>query len=206
LGAFVVTFRKPNDEAGLDAVKKLLASHHSIVKAAGYSWDGVCLAVAMPRSLVPNEESKLGLETEDWDDIVREAGFEYIDFESKGRNDYGEVVGMERVKEALEANDWTGDDGGDLDGLDGLDELGEDGDGLSDDEGPDPLKFIGDEMEREMFGLHSAIFPDSESGPKDEEEGEIEKLDSIMFRLQTMKGRSSSRSFQRAPVFRQTQC
>lgn len=85
LGAFVVCFRKPVNEAGLSEVKHLLEHVAEVVKeGCGYSWDGVCLAVAMPQSLTPHLEKSFN----DWEDLCQEFGFEFVDFESKGRNEY----------------------------------------------------------------------------------------------------------------------
>lgn len=85
LGAFIVCFRKPVDENELQAFKTLLESVAEVVKeGCGYSWDGVCLAVAMPQSTTPYLEKSF----DQWEDLCQEHGFEFIDFESKGRNEY----------------------------------------------------------------------------------------------------------------------
>lgn len=63
------------------------------MKACGYSWDGVCLAVAMPQSLRPHLEMSI----EDWEDMCRGYQFEYIDYEFKGRNDYGGSGFLSRI-------------------------------------------------------------------------------------------------------------
>ncbi|KAH8147277.1 uncharacterized protein LAJ45_08755 [Morchella importuna] len=177
LGGFVVTFRRPQDEAGLEAIKKRLAALQRVVGACGYAWDGVCLAVAMPQSLRPVLERS----ADEWEDLCRGYGFEYVDYEFRGRNEYGEPAGMERVREALEANDWGGDDD-----YDDAASFGS----FEDGEGVDPLKMVGDEMEREMFGLHSAIFPDEDGEGEEEEEDEelqVEKLEAMMMRMAALK-------------------
>ena len=51
----------------------------------GLSWDGVCLAVSMPQSSTPVLEQSL----DDWEEMCQEFGFEYVEFEAKGRNEYG---------------------------------------------------------------------------------------------------------------------
>lgn len=85
LGAFVVCFRKPIDEAALTEVKTLLENVAGVVKeGCGYSWDGVCLAVAMPQSTTPHLEKSF----DEWEDLCQDLGFEYIDFERKGRNEF----------------------------------------------------------------------------------------------------------------------
>lgn len=94
---------------------------------------------------------------------------------------------MDRVTEALEANDWGGDDD--------TASFGSFEDGEEEGEDMDPLKYIGDEMEREMFGLHNAIFGDesrsgggSNQGEEDDEELQVEKLEAMMMRMSALKG------------------
>ena len=85
LGAFIVCFRKPIGKTALKDVKELLENVAEVVKeGCGYSWDGVCLAVAMPQSTTPYQEKSF----DEWEEICRESGFEFVDFESKGRNEY----------------------------------------------------------------------------------------------------------------------
>lgn len=91
IGAFVICFRKPINDAALMEVKTLLGNVSEVVKeGCGNSWDGVCLAVAMPQSTTPFLEKSFN----DWEDLCQEFGFEFVDFESKGRNEYsGELSG-----------------------------------------------------------------------------------------------------------------
>jgi hypothetical protein len=85
LGAFVVCFRRPIDENALKEVRALLENVAEVAKeGCGYSWDGVCLAVAMPQSTTPYLEKSF----DEWEEFCQEFGFEYVDFESKGRNEY----------------------------------------------------------------------------------------------------------------------
>lgn len=85
LGAFVVCFRKPIDEAGMRRVKDLLEGVGKVAKeGCGYAWDGVCVAVAMPQSVAP----KMEMGSEEWGDVCQDYGFEFVDFEEKGRNEY----------------------------------------------------------------------------------------------------------------------
>jgi hypothetical protein len=48
------------------------------------TWDGVCLAVAMPQSVAPFIEKSF----DEWEKLCQEFGFEFVDFENKGRNEY----------------------------------------------------------------------------------------------------------------------
>lgn len=93
LGAFVVCFRKPLNAAALAEIKTLLENVSEVVKeGCGYSWDGVCLAVAMPQSSTPYLEKSF----DEWEEICQDCGFEFVDFESKGRNEYsGKSLNMD---------------------------------------------------------------------------------------------------------------
>ncbi|CCX06455.1 hypothetical protein FPQ18DRAFT_323384 [Pyronema domesticum] len=150
LGSIIITFRLPS-VASIQSLGK-------IVKSMGRDWDGVLLAVSLTK---PSEAME---------DLCQQHGFELIEFDAKGRNEYGETQGMVRVKEALEANDWVGGDG----------ELG----GLSDEEEGDEVDgvgLVGDEMQREMLGLRQAITGGDEG--EEEDEREVEKLEEVMQRL-----------------------
>lgn len=81
----MVCFRKPIDQTGLGRVKDLLAGVGRVVKdGCGLSWDGVCVAVAMPQSVAP----KMEMSSDEWGDVCQDHGFEFVDFEEKGRNEY----------------------------------------------------------------------------------------------------------------------
>jgi hypothetical protein len=85
LGAFLVAFRKPVDEKELGEVKELLARVGEVAReGCGYGWDGVCVAVGMPQSTTPYLE----MSAEEWDDVCQDSGFEYVDFEGKGKNEF----------------------------------------------------------------------------------------------------------------------
>jgi hypothetical protein len=93
------------------------------------------------------------------------------------------------LKEALEANDWEGGDGLDLDiDLDILADAEEDNDG-SIDFGIDSA-----EMETEMAGMKQAIYgggnADEDGDGADEEEAdkEVEQLQAMMLKMQAVRG------------------
>ena len=94
-----------------------------------------------------------------------------------------EPVGIERMKEALEANDWEAGDNLDSD-LQNLEE--------GDDENEGSLGFGIDptEMEAEMAGMKQAIY----GGSNLEEDGdeEVEKLQEMILRMQAVRGKSNS--------------
>jgi hypothetical protein len=100
-----------------------------------------------------------------------------------------EPVGLERIKEALETNDWAAEDVlQDLDGLDVGDEDGEQESGF----GAEAA-----EMEREMLGLKMAIhgggseaqkLGEEEEGDVQDQELQVEQLEAMMLRMQAIKG------------------
>lgn len=125
VGAWVVVFRRgvasdtegpevavDNDDepfALLAAVKDVIDQAHG----GDGIWDGVCLAVGLPSSIVGVKEGGMTPEErslETWEDLCLEYGFEYIagDDRTKGRTAEGDLRGIARVREALEANDWNG--------------------------------------------------------------------------------------------------
>ena len=102
-------------------------------------------------------------------------------------------MGVERLKEALEANDWNGGDefGGDID----LEDLEE-----GDDEAEGSIGFGIEtaELEAEMGGMKQAIYgrggADEEGEDIDEEDGdkEVEQLQAMMLKMQAVRGNSTS--------------
>lgn len=99
-----------------------------------------------------------------------------------------EPVGIERLKEALEANSWEGDD---------LD-VDIDFDNFEDeDEGEGSIGFDIDpaEMQEEMAGMKQAIYGggnlDDEPDALDDREGEkeVEELQAMMLRMQAVRGK-----------------
>lgn len=89
IGAFVVCFRKPVDESRLESIRALLESVAQVAReGCGYAWDGACLAVAMPQSTTPCLEKSV----DEWGDLCQQFGFEFVDFEAKGRNEYSGVL------------------------------------------------------------------------------------------------------------------
>ncbi|KAF8430320.1 hypothetical protein EV426DRAFT_13762 [Tirmania nivea] len=226
IGGFILCFRKPPPgtftspasipPTPVDAIRAV----GGIIRACGSSWDGVALAVGMPSDGVivgsPTGIGEIGgvgvwggsvsgEEEEDLlSDLCQQSGFEYVDYEKKGRNDYGERQGLERVREALEANDWdnSGNDG-DLDFYDDEDEGAADGDERG------VLGSVAGEFEQEMFGLRQAIERGVSSGggldglfgdldedgdPEDGEEGneederkQVEDMERVMMRMAMLR-------------------
>jgi hypothetical protein len=98
-------------------------------------------------------------------------------------------MGIDRLKEALEANDWEGDNleaAIDPDGLEG----GDDSDG----EGSLGFGIDRDEMEEEMKGMKQAIYDGTISGgevdqDEAEQDDEVEKLQAMMLKMQAVRGK-----------------
>ena len=185
-----MSFPKPVNDQNLKNIRTLLRHVSEVVKeGCGFSWDGVCLAVAMPQSTTPYLEK----DSEEWEDLCGEFGFEFVDFEANGRNEFSgelrlpldnglrvnvlsEPLGLERLKEALEANDWGGSEAEDE--LD-LDDDADEGFGLE-----------AAEMEQEMSELKEAINgPESATMANSEDQDkEVEKLQQMMTKMQAVTG------------------
>ncbi|THW14968.1 hypothetical protein D6D23_09161 [Aureobasidium pullulans] len=89
-----------------------------VEKACGMMWDGTRLAV----DLTPANKGRSTINAEE---ICLDLGFEYIHIDATGKNEYGENLGLERAKEALEANEWSAssaDDDDDEDNVGGMDD------------------------------------------------------------------------------------
>lgn len=166
-------------------------------------------ATGMPQSQTPFLE----MSSEAWEDVCQDYGFEWVDFESKGRNEFAgefsietvlhgalwtknisnvalsEPMGLERLKEALEANDWAGGEeyGGEID-FDNLEE-----DDEADETGSLDFGIGREEMKEEMAGMKRAIYgggnEDEDDEMQDEDEEEVEKLQAMMLKMQAVRGR-----------------
>ncbi|PVH95293.1 hypothetical protein DM02DRAFT_617992 [Periconia macrospinosa] len=185
LGAWVFCFRKPVTTVEVDTVKETLQAIADVIeKACGFGGDQICLAVAMPQSTTPYLEKS----AEEWDELCMEYGFEFVDSEAKGKNEFGEETGVRRVEDALKAHEWdggAGDEGFDFD----EEEFGE---GLDAEER---------EMGSEMFGLKMAVSGLGEEGgegegegEEDNEEGQVEELEALMRRMVAIKETSEGMS------------
>lgn len=166
----------------------LTAIHAAIGHHATSSYstsEPLLLTVGMPPSLAPS----LDLPTEEWEDLCRDCGgWEWVDGAvgeepaekiAETRNEFGERVGVARLREALEANEWEGEGG--------KEEVAEearlrDVDGFGEEVG---------EMEREMGGLSRAMRGQEDGGGEGEEmEGgdeEVLGLEAMMLKMQAVR-------------------
>jgi hypothetical protein len=95
-------------------------------------------------------------------------------------------MGVERLREALEANDWESNELGEGISLEDLEEGEEEG------EGSMGFGFEAAEMEMEMFGMKQAIYGGSNGEEIDNEGGqdeEVEQLQPMMLRMQAVRGK-----------------
>jgi hypothetical protein len=175
LGAWLYCFRKPITQTDLSGIKETMQAIADVIeRACGYGGDQVCLAVAMPQSTTPY----LDMESDEWEEIAMEYGFEYLDFEKTEKNEFGEGVGVQRVREALEACDWESSEGLDF----GADDGDEDGfGGFAVEEA---------EMNMELFGMKSALHGFDDEIPEGEadEAEDVEELEVLMRKAMAIKG------------------
>jgi hypothetical protein len=88
IGAFVILVSEPLDSAEFEGSKEVLKAVSKVVKdGCGSSWDGICLLVTRKGSqqIVP----RLDVPEEEWDDFAMEQGFEYVDGNAHGKNQFG---------------------------------------------------------------------------------------------------------------------
>ena len=189
VGGWVYVFRLGQDgKVSEDAEKTMEALQEVVETHAGYGVESVMLAVGLP----PAGEGA-GLEKErreDWDDAAMQFGFEFVEFAAKGSNEFGEKLGLDRLREALEANEWA--DAGDEDDALGL---GGEGDDDFGDFGHEEA-----EMTAELFGLKASLlgedeeddrgFGDSADGEGDQK-GQVDDLDKMMSKLMAVREQSA---------------
>lgn len=133
LGGVVCVFEVPSSSsksqtssAQKERTKNLVESVGKVVREGlgGWEWEGVGLAVGVT-SLTGNEtEVDMEDQINEWDDLCAEWGLEFVHHqitpnsgvkgkdkkEEEKRNEYGEKMGIARVLEALQSNDWSGGD------------------------------------------------------------------------------------------------
>ena len=183
----MICFKKPRETADLDTIRTLLTIIHEVIEHhtgdAYATSEPLLLAVGMEQTVKPS----LMMESEEWEDVCRECGgWEWIDGELGGaekegktgvkeeeRNAFGEKVGLERLREALEANEWEGGDADEGDLSDDLG-LGEDGFGAE----------VG-QLESEMMGLKMAVSGEGEDGDMGDEG--VEEMERMMVKIQAIK-------------------
>lgn len=191
----------------------------------GWEWEGVGLAVGVSGSAGASgagagagaggrgqdgeeDEDEEGLD--EWEDLCAEWGLEFVHVCRPGsgrvtghgkRNEFGERMGMARVLEALQANDWSGSGtgGGDAGGEGGDEGNGSKGKGQTDDgEDEFDLDSLDFGIDRgEMEALSKAILGEEGSKGQREDEDEalgeedVQKLERMMRKLQAVRDASA---------------
>lgn len=177
----MISFRKARTREEVEGLRSVLSTirgviaHHSESAYGVMGEEPLLLAVGMPQRVAPGLE----MGGDEWEDLCRDAGdWEWVDGGiegghggeaehgggGEGVNEYGEKVGMARLREALEAHEWESP--GEGDDFEGLDDLGF-GDDASLGFGEEAM-----EAQMEMWGMQSSV-----RGEREEEEGKVEKPD-----------------------------
>jgi hypothetical protein len=173
LGAWIYCFDCGKQEAGdevniTEQVEETMKAVSAVVeRACGVMWDGTRLAV----DLTPSNQDKSTIVAEE---LCLDLGFEYIHMDATGKNEYGEKLGLERAKEALEANEWSASS---------MEDDGEDGIGSMDDEQA--------QMNAELWGMKGSLLDPDNEGDEDEDDGsnlQIEGMEQMMSQLMAVKG------------------
>ncbi|KAF5506684.1 hypothetical protein CGCS363_v005404 [Colletotrichum siamense] len=93
-----------------DETRALISEVGKVVREGlgGWAWDGVGLGIGVGEG-----------DAEEWEELCAEWGLEFVQVrggkKDDGRNEFGEKMGIPRVLEALESNDWAADAGPDVD-------------------------------------------------------------------------------------------
>ncbi|RAL04033.1 adaptin-binding domain-containing protein [Aspergillus ibericus CBS 121593] len=131
------------------------------------------------------EMGLMGMEVVEWDKSAKGDG--------EGRNRYGELQGMRRIKEVLETHDWATTEPELLD--DGFgDELERELLGLDDDDTVNGFDVEVDELQREMVGLRMAIERGGDDFDGDEDEDDelrVDAVEALLLRMRAIKDMSA---------------
>ncbi|KAI4118820.1 MAG: hypothetical protein LQ345_001213 [Seirophora villosa] len=202
IGAWVLTFPKPSSaqsEAALETIRSTLLTIHRVLShhhhhdnnnntLSSYNEPPLLLALGMPQPQRP----VLAMTDESWEDLCRACGgWEWIDVEARGENAFGEKVGGERLREALEANVWDGIAGGEGDEEEDIDAFEAELRLRGDDDGGLELGMREAILKRQSTGDKDADTPAEDEGEEDDEttdkDIQVEELESMMLKMQAIK-------------------
>lgn len=200
VGAWIVVFKTPPISAEAKKhTENLLRAVQEVVEATHGGdgmWEGLCLAVGMSCSRIGKSgdyDVTAELGKHGWEDICFDYGFEYIDAseDSSVRTpDTRELQGLARLKEALEANEWSLLREDNLDDKQSL--LGsENEDGTNELAAGDGFELEQMELEREFMGLKMAMMQEDQpetGGSQGGEAQEVENLERMLNKLQAVRG------------------
>jgi len=110
LGAVIYVFAQQKeslqDADSLASLSKSLSIIDEVISLhCGDEWDGLKIAAMLPTTISSPHVTKL-TSFDEFDDTSLEYGFEFVDCNQSGKNEFGELKGFERIKEAVEANEW----------------------------------------------------------------------------------------------------
>ncbi|KAF1346227.1 hypothetical protein BDV97DRAFT_379061 [Delphinella strobiligena] len=175
VGAWIYCFSRP---ATNDATTEIVGDTASIAmntieeiveQACGYSFEGTRLALDMSLS-APSDPEAL-------EEQCMEHSFEYVHLESKGKNEFGEPQGLERVKEALETNDWNAQSGHDDEEEDTVDDFAAEK----------------AQMNTELWGLKASLLDPNIDHEDDrgDEDFQVENLEQMMSQILAIRETSA---------------
>jgi hypothetical protein len=173
LGAWIYCFdggkQESGDEVSIaeDVEKTMKAVSEVVERACGVMWDGTRLAV----DLISGNKDKSTVVAEE---LCLDFGFEYIHIDATGKNEYGEKLGLERVREALDANEWSASS---------MEDDDEDGVGTMDDEQA--------QMNAELWSMKGSLLDPDNGGDEDEDDRsalQIEGMEQMMSQLMAVRG------------------
>ncbi|KAF2225930.1 hypothetical protein BDZ85DRAFT_73273 [Elsinoe ampelina] len=144
--------------AGMEAIESV------INKACGYNWEGMKLAVAM--SAQTAKPASLTSSKEEMEDLCMNHGFEFIDADATGKNEFGEAQGLDRIKESVETNDWNA--------TVGIDEDEDNAGSFADEQA---------QMNAELWGLKASLLSENDEDDDAEpsrEDLEVDNLEGLM--------------------------
>lgn len=187
VGAWIYCFPRQSDGQIGSEAEEAMKSIQEVVEEHSFGSDVVLLAVAKSTKPHAKEESKNAENQDAQEDTCTEYGFEYINYSAEGKNEFGEKMGCERLKEALEANEWADDGEEELD----LDELD-----LNTEDGEDGFGHEEAEMTAELFGMKAALGGNEDDGAEElitpqQQAGGVEDLDRMLGKLLAVKEQSA---------------
>jgi alpha- and gamma-adaptin-binding protein p34 len=187
LGAWLYCFELPHDGSKDGEVESVLKAIAEVQEQhSGNDVDSLLLAVCLPP---PSQDSALKDKDkiEKWEGVCFDHGFELICYGSEGTNEFGEKVGFERLKEALEANEWAAGDNDDL-GVEDLDfDLEDDMDVAGREEAEWTSEFVGVKAALARDDSELMDEEDEEAGQGNIRAEQVEHLDRIMGTLLAVK-------------------
>lgn len=104
IGAWIFCFQQQLDGQIASDAEMAMQSVQEVMRQHGADAPG--LAVAIPTGNKSSGDSDQAEGKEEQEDTCWEYGFEYIVHGATGHNEYGEKVGLERLREVLEVNEW----------------------------------------------------------------------------------------------------